>query len=155
MAGLSKYRSEYHDDWAWSLAIRGATNADIAEAFGVSTRTFIRWKNDNKSLDEAVTHGKEIADTKVEKSLYKRAMGMEITESERIVNVDKDGNPMPARVKTVTKQIPPDTMAIMYWLNNRQRAYWSQRQEVAVSADEDTPRVMICLPDNGRDQREK
>lgn len=33
MPALSKYNPEYHDDWAWSLAIKGATNDEIAEAF--------------------------------------------------------------------------------------------------------------------------
>lgn len=37
MPALSKYNPEYHDDWAWSLAIKGATNDEIAEAFGIST----------------------------------------------------------------------------------------------------------------------
>lgn len=155
MAQQSRYRPEFHDDWAFSLALRGATNEEIAEAFHISTRTFIRWKKDNPSLNDAVTEGKEIADTKVEKALYTRAIGYESVESERIVSVDKDGNPTPARVKTVTKRVPPDTMAIMYWLNNRRRANWSQRQELAISADEDAPNVVICLPDNGRGQSEK
>ena len=39
---ISKYNEKYHDDWAWSLAIKGATNEEIAEAFGISVRTFIK-----------------------------------------------------------------------------------------------------------------
>ena len=89
MAQQSRYRPEFHDDWAFSLALRGATNEEIAEAFHISTRTFIRWKKDNPSLNDAVTEGKEIADTKVEKALYTRAIGYESVESERIVSVDK------------------------------------------------------------------
>ena len=34
-----KYNAEYHDDWAWSLALKGATDQEVAEAFGVSKRT--------------------------------------------------------------------------------------------------------------------
>lgn len=34
-----KYNPAYHDDWAWSLAIKGATDQDIADAFHVSRRT--------------------------------------------------------------------------------------------------------------------
>ena len=49
----SKYNSEYHDDWAWSLAIKGATNDEIAEAFGISVRTFIRWMKKFDSLRNA------------------------------------------------------------------------------------------------------
>ncbi len=146
MPALSKYNSDYHDDWAWSLAIKGATNEEIAEAFGVSTRTIIRWMKEYESFGEAVEHGKNIADAKVERSLYKRATGYEITETEKTIDMDKDGNPKPVRIKSVTKQIAPDTMAIMYWLNNRKRVHWSQRQELTVSAGDDSEDVVVYLP---------
>ena len=74
MPALSKYNPEYHDDWAWSLAVKGATNDEIAEAFGISVRTFIRWTQKYESLKTAVETGKNIADSKVEKSLYQRAI---------------------------------------------------------------------------------
>ena len=83
MPALSKYNPEYHDDWAWSLAIKGATNDEIAEAFGISTRTFIRWKQEHESLNDAVERGKNIADSKVEKALYQRALGYQITDTEK------------------------------------------------------------------------
>ena len=151
MPALSKYNPEYHDDWAWSLAIKGATNDEIAEAFGISTRTFIRWKQEHESLNDAVERGKNIADSKVEKALYQRALGYQITDTEKTIDMDKDGNPKPVRIKNTTKNIVPDTMAIMYWLNNRKRTQWAQRQEVALSAGDDSEDVLIYLPANGRD----
>lgn len=151
MPALSKYNPEYHDDWAWSLAIKGATNDEIAEAFGISTRTFIRWKQEHESLNDAVERGKNIADSKVEKALYQRALGYQITDTEKTIDMDKDGNPKPVRIKNTTKNIVPDTMAIMYWLNNRKRTQWAQRQEVAISAGDDSEDVLIYLPANGRD----
>lgn len=155
MPALSKYNPEYHDDWAWSLALKGATNDEIAEAFGISKRTFIRWEKQYDSLREAVERGKFAADSKVEKSLYQRATGYTITDTERTIDMDKDGNPKPVRVKQTTKNIAPDTMAIMYWLNNRKRAQWAQRQEVNLSAGEEGEDVLIYLPANGRDEDEK
>ena len=154
MANKSKYNPLYHDDWAWSLAIKGATDEEIADAFGISRRTFIRWKQSYPSLDEMTTQGKEIADSKVEKALYQRAIGFEITDTERIVDVDADGNTKPVRVKNTTKNVAPDTMAIMYWLNNRAKktGEWAQRQEVNVGIDAESERtVHIYLPANGRD----
>ena len=104
-----------------------------------------------ESLKEAVDVGKNIADSKVEKSLYQRAVGYQVTDTEKTIDMDKDGNPKPVRIKNITKHVAPDTMAIMYWLNNRKRAYWSQRQEVALSASDDSDDVVIYLPSNGRD----
>ncbi len=152
MPAPSKYNPAYHDDWAWSLAIKGATNDEIAEAFGITVRTFIRWKQQFPSLAEAVSQGKDIADAKVEKSLYQRAIGYQVTDEERTIEMDpRTGEQRPAKVKKTIKNIVPDTMACMYWLNNRKRTHWSQRQEVALSAGDDTEDVVIYLPANGRD----
>lgn len=148
-----KYNSNYHNDWAWSLAIKGDTNEEIAEAFGISKRTFIRWRKLYPELDKAVLDGKNAADAKVEKSLYQRAMGYTVTEKETIVDTDQDGNVKPVRVKNITKNIPADTMACIYWLNNRQRKYWSQKQEVSLSNDNKED-VVIYVPANGRDGSE-
>ena len=154
MPSTSKYNPEYHDSWAWSLAIKGATDEEIADAFGISRRTFIRWKQAHESLAEMTMQGKEIADSRVEKALYQRAIGFEVTDTERIVDVDSDGNTKPVRVRNTTKNYPPDTMAIMYWLNNRSKrtGEWAQRQEVNVGVDAESERtVHIYLPANGRD----
>lgn len=130
------YNPEYHDDWAWSLALKGATDQEVAEAFGVTKRTIIRWKSDHPSFDEAYQRGKDIADAKVKKALYQRAIGYEVTESERTVDVDpKTGESKPVRVKTTTKKYPPDTMAAMYWLNNRSKGEFAQRQEVTLGGE--------------------
>lgn len=82
---------------------------------------------------------------------YQRALGYQITDTEKTIDMDKDGNPKPVRIKNTTKNIVPDTMAIMYWLNNRKRTQWAQRQEVALSAGDDSEDVLIYLPANGRD----
>ena len=46
MAPPSKYNKDYHDDWAWSLASKGATDEEIAKAMRISVRTFHRWKKE-------------------------------------------------------------------------------------------------------------
>ena len=130
------YNPDYHDDWAWSLALKGATDQELAEAFGVSKRTILRWKNEHPSFAEAYQRGKDVADAKVKKALYQRAIGYEVIEKESTVDVDpKTGESKPVRVKTITKQIAPDTMAIMYWLNNRSRGEFAQRQEVTLGGE--------------------
>lgn len=133
MAAPMKYNPEYHDDWAWSLALKGATDQEVAEAFGISKRTVLRWKEEHPSFAEAYQRGKDVADAKVKKALYERAIGYEVTEKESTVDVDpKTGESKPVRVKTTTKKYPPDTMAAMYWLNNRTKGEFSQRQEITL-----------------------
>ncbi len=140
------YNPLYHDDWAWSLAIKGATNKDIADAFGITMRTIIRWTQTYESFAQAVEAGKAIADSKVEKCLFTRATGFELKDTVKTYNVDEDGVQMLSKVQETAKQVPPDTMAIMYWLNNRQRGFWSQKQEVQLSTKDDSNDVLIYLP---------
>ena len=128
-----KYNPAYHDDWAWSLAIKGATDQDIADAFHVSRRTIIRWRQTYPSFNTACQSGKEVADAKVKKSLFERAVGFEYQEKESVIDVDpRTGEQKPVRVRTLTKKAVPDTMAQMYWLNNRCREEFSQTQKVTL-----------------------
>jgi len=151
MSKPSRYNPEYHDNWAWSLAIKGATDEEIADAFDMSRQTIARWKAKYPSFNEALNNGKDIADSNVEKSLYKRAVGFTYEEYERSKEVDKNGEVKTVKNKTVTKTVIPDTMAIMYWLNNRKRGTWAQKQEVQLSASEEgDTNIIISLPSNGR-----
>lgn len=145
-----KYNPEFHIPWAWSLAIRGATDKEIAEEFGVSERTIYRWKyeydeNGNVRLDDngekmlsefgkTLLTGKKPADAKVEAKLFDRCLGYTAIDEERIIEYAADGSVKPVRVRSFRKHIPPDVMAIMYWLNNRSRktGEWSQRQDVVL-----------------------
>lgn len=153
MAAPIKYNAAYHDDWAWSLALKGATDQEVAEAFGVSRRTITRWKEDHPSFAESYQKGKDIADAKVEHALYERAVGYSVTDTEKTVEIDPStGETKPVRVRESTKHYPPDTMAAMYWLNNRSKGKWSQRQQLALENESETSDVVIYLPANGRDK---
>ena len=102
------YNPDYHDDWAWSLALKGATDQELAEAFGVSKRTILRWKNEHPSFAEAYQRGKDVADAKVKKALYQRAIGYEVIEKESTVDVDpKTGESKPVRVRPSPSRSPP------------------------------------------------
>lgn len=127
MAATSKYNAEYHDDWAWSLAIRGATDEEMAQSFGITRRTFARWKTQHTSLAEAIEKGKARADAKVERALYKRALGYDYEEEEKVVEMDKNGNVKPVKIRTVKHHVPPDVGAMCFWLKNRAPDEWADR----------------------------
>lgn len=154
MAAKPKYNAQYHDDWVWSLAMKGATDQEIADAMDVSVRTINKWKKEHDSFRKKMEDGKNGANAKVEASLFKRATGYEYEETESLLEMDNNGNQKPLRIKKVKKHIAPDTMAIMYFLNNRTRKTgdWTQKQDVNVSFENEEPFVHIYLPDNGRDK---
>lgn len=125
-----------HPEWAWALAAAGLTNQEMAKTMGIATSTFNKWRKDREEFEEAVQMGKGIADAKVEKSLFKRALGYDYEEKKVITTIDpKTGETLPVRIEKVTKHVPPDTTAQIFWLKNRKPEDWRDRRDVAV-ADE-------------------
>jgi hypothetical protein len=151
--GPYKYDQKFHDAWVFSLALKGATDEEIADAFGVDRRTILRWSTTtNESGEEVLTSfgearraGKEEADAQVVKKLYERCIGYEITEGQQVTEHDIEGRPRIKETRTSKKHIAPDTMAIMYWLNNRSRktGEWSQRQDVEVNFGDSSIREAV------------
>ena len=105
------------------LAMLGAKDKEIAEAFGISESTLNLWKTKHEELSESLKAGKLIADAEVVDRLYQRAMGYEHDEIDIRV-VDKE------IVQTeIRKFYPPDTTAAIFWLKNRQKAQWRDKVE--------------------------
>lgn len=109
---------------ARALAKLGATNIEMAEAFGVSLSTLNLWKAQHKEFSDAIKVGKTVADERVIDSLYNRAMGYSHPDTDiRVV----DG----AIIETpLIKHYPPDTTAAIFWLKNRRPDEWRDKQEV-------------------------
>ena len=145
------YNPKFHDDWAWSLAIRGATDAEIAEAMHVSRKTICSWKNEHESFANALAEGKEIADSKIERSLYQSAQGYFIDEEERLIEVNKDGTTKLGDLRTKKRYIPPSTTAQIFWLKNRKREHWRDVSKTEVTGADGKPlefqHVQVYLPE--------
>ena len=133
------YNQKFHDDWAWSLAIRGATDAEIAEAMHVSRKTICSWKNEHESFANALAEGKEIADSKIERSLYQSAQGYFVDEEERLIEVNKDGTTKLGDLRTKKRYIPPSTTAQIFWLKNRKREHWRDVSKTEVTGADGKP----------------
>ncbi len=125
--------------------LMGATDNDLADFFGVSEKTINNWKKEHPEFLQSIKDGKEIADSKVAKSLYERANGYSHPEVHisnyqgKITQTD------------LTKHYPPETTAAIFWLKNRQPAKWRDRREVT-GADgnpiEMTWKVEMVEPDH-------
>lgn len=112
---------------AEKLCRLGATDVEMADFFGVSVRTLYRWKGEIDEFCQAVKLGKDVADERVERSLYARAVGFEHDDTDiRVVGG--------AIVETkIRKQYPPDSTAMIFWLKNRRG--WKDKQEVEHSGN--------------------
>lgn len=114
---------------AEKAAVLGLTDAEIAEVLGVSVRTLHYWKYDHPELADALKIGKEQADERVERSLYQRATGYNVTE-QQAVKVKVGQYEESVEVVDVEKHINADTTAAIFWLKNRRKADWRDKHEV-------------------------
>lgn len=122
MARPSKYTDKTAEQ-AYKLCLLGATDEDLASFFEVSVSTINGWKNEFPEFLEAIKGGKDDADAMVAERLFKRATGYSHPE-DKIFN--DNGTPL---IVPTTKHYPPDTTAAIFWLKNRQRDKWRDRQD--------------------------
>ena len=119
----TKYKPEFAKI-AEQMCNLGATDPQLAEAFDVTISTITLWKVTYPEFSAAIKISKDNADNLVEQSLYKRALGYECEEIDiRVI----EGQIVETKVKKV---YPPDPTAMIFWLKNRQKEKWRDKQEV-------------------------
>ncbi len=111
----------------------GATDPEIADFFGVSVRTIYRWKIDHEEFCHAIKVGKEIADERVERSLYQKATGYDYSE-EQAIKIKVGQYQEDIQVVEVSKHAPAETNAAFIWLKNRRKDDWRDKQELDLSS---------------------
>ena len=102
----------------------GLTDEQIARNIGVSVSTLNNWKIKYVEILESLKTGKEVVDRQVENALLKRALGYTYEE------ITYEGG---VETKRVVKEVVPDTTAQIFWLKNRKREAWADRQNIELS----------------------
>lgn len=138
---LGEHRLEMLSE-ARDLGLRAATDFEAAQWFGVTVSTLNLWKTRDPAFAEALQLGKDIADGRVEATLYHKATGYSY-QSEEIKVI----NDVVVRVPVI-KHVPPSDTAIIFWLKNRQRQRWRDVQDhkvegsVDVNVKQEDPRAL-------------
>lgn len=109
----------------------GLTDIQIAANIGVAERTFTEWKARFPAISSALKKGKAPVDFIVENALFKRATGYEWEETTTEINTDGKRH-----IRKVTKHVPPDVGAAIFWLKNRRRDKWRERPDLIQDADQ-------------------
>lgn len=104
-----------------AIAWRGATDDEIADTFGVDPGLLEKWKLNYPSFREAIENGRTHADAQVVESLFKECIGYDYEE---------DGLTRTGSIKRLKRRARPSADLIKFWLTNRQKEWWSQRQSV-------------------------
>ena len=106
---------------AANLCVKGATDFEVAQELGVHPSTLYRWKALYPEFCDALKVGKELADDRVEFSLYHRAVGY----SHNALKIMRDkGKPV---IVPYVEHVPPDAGAAMSWLTNRRGDKWRSK----------------------------
>lgn len=146
MAGLSVL-TPFMRQTIIDCVAKGYTNGEIAQIVNVNPHSITRWFKEHPELGVPARETRLIADRKVEESLYHRALGYSHPEEKVFCNAKGEVT----RVIT-EKHYPPDTVAAMFWLRNRQPRHWRDTQHIEHEGNIDTgPQVVISLPSNGRE----
>lgn len=106
------------------IASEGYTDKQLAAMLSVTEQTINNYKIKYPEFFESLKRGKDIADAKVEIALFQRALGY----SHPDVNITNyKGEPV---VTSIIKHYPPDPTSMIFWLKNRQKDKWRDKQEI-------------------------
>ena len=141
----SRYTAD-HARQAYELALLGLTDEQMAKVFSVDVRTIHAWKVDHPEFSHAINEGKDIADAQVVASLYKRATGY----THKAVKIFANPNTGAEQVIEYEERFPPETTACIFWLKNRQKANWRDKQDHEHSGADGGPIVHKQIIVNGR-----
>lgn len=122
-----KYDPSYAEQ-VQKLCAMGAIDEEVADFFGVARRTIIRWRHTHADFAKAMLAGKDLADDRVERTLYQLALGY--TKQVTKVFLPQGAKSARDAVKvTVDEPVGPSPGACIFWLKNRRREQWRDRFE--------------------------
>ena len=117
------------------MAKEGMTDKQMATRLGVSEVSFNAWKKEHEEFLKSLKTGKSKADDRVEKSLYKNAVGYNYKAHKPMSISDGNGEGSHVEIVEYTEHIPAQTVAQIFWLKNRRPAQWRDKQEVEHSGE--------------------
>jgi hypothetical protein len=103
---------------------RGFSDQEVADLLGINASTFYRWRVRYPQFARVVRLGKEMADNRVERALYERAIGYDFEREKQIMT--RDG-PQMLRWR---EHVPPDTAAALAYLKNRRPDRWRDTHRI-------------------------
>lgn len=142
---------------AREMGRQALTTHEIAQQFDISTVQLAVWQAEDPVFAQALSMGRDVADARVERALYHKALGYSYPSEEiKMVNVERtreiDGVEVVEktqevlRVPTIT-HVPPDNTAMIFWLKNRKPDTWRDNRQVDVAA------TLSMAEERGKDPR--
>lgn len=101
----------------------GLSVLQIAKKIGISKDTLYDWVKKFPDFSDALRIGREPADYAVQNTLFKMATGYYVEEK-----TEEKSDLKGRTVKVTRRYIPPNVVAVKYWLDNRMGDKWRERQ---------------------------
>lgn len=120
----TKYSPKYAEQ-AVALCEHGFTDQELADFFEVNIATLYRWKSAHPEFRDAIKSAGEVADERVERSLYQKAIGYE-QDAVKVFMPAGAGEPVYAPIR---ERVAADTAAAIFWLKNRRKEKWRDKSE--------------------------
>jgi hypothetical protein len=120
------------------FCLLGATNEELPKFLEISPEEFQIFCATDKKFRETLLKGREEADARVAKSLYRKALGFSRTEKKDVVVGDE------VRTLIQEKYYPPSDASISLWLRNRQKNRWRDKTDVDIQG---AVRIVACRDD--------
>ena len=107
----------------------GVSRQQAEELLELAPETVARWSAEHEEFRAALTETP--AADRVEAALLKRALGFRQEEASSEELVDKKSGEIleVLKRKVITKEVPPDVRAVLFWLKNRCPERWNERAE--------------------------
>lgn len=118
------YKTKYCEQVA-TMCANGATDQELADFLGVHIACIYRWAAKYEEFSKALKAGKELADERVERSLYSRAVGFEHVSVKIFMPAGAE-EPVYAKYR---EYLPPDVGAASMWLKNRRGDKWRDKSQ--------------------------
>lgn len=134
-------------------ARKGLSDQQIAKNIGISRSTLNEWRKKYPVIADTLKKSKEITDTEVENALYLKCIGHKVqlkkTFKVRKIEYNDAGRKIKEEEHLEVGEdevyIPPDTKAIIFWLTNRAREDWRERQNIQEEQEETEESGVIML----------
>jgi transposase-like protein len=142
---MSKYNNEIVAKICQLIESDSYTISEICEHVGINEATFYRWKEKKSDFCEAIKKAgnrfNEAMIVDAKRSLRKLVKGYTYSEEKTVTIPGKKkvepGEPQELiKQTTITeKHVPPNTVAIIFTLVNRDPDNWKNRQDTAISGE--------------------
>lgn len=137
----TKYDADFHPKQALKYSLLGLTDVQTAGAFEINPDTLYQWQKKYPEFSESIKKGKFEADANVVSTLYKRALGhtQKSKVAFKVKKIDSGTGKLYDTIEFAETEeyFPPDMIATIFWLKNRQPEHWRDKKEVEIDDKRD------------------